>query len=122
LHRHQYAWVATHAGPALQSRHTGRRAALFKATSLLALGEFKEARFFLADLAPQQRPDPATYHFLSAHAAGGLGQHDVAARELQACLELEPSYRQDAEALDTLKEALRAVGGVTHRSSRDAYS
>jgi hypothetical protein len=122
LHQQHYTWVATHAGPALRARRTGRRAALYKTTILLALGEFQEARLFLAALAPQQRPDPATYHFLTAHAAGGLGQHDVAARELQACLELEPSYQEDAEALDTLKEALRAIRGPSPRGSRDAYS
>lgn len=106
LEDQEYTWVATHAAPALRSRRTARRAALYKATSLLALKQFQEARLFLADLPHGKRPDPATHHFLTAHAAAGIGQTEVARRELAESLAIEPSYQADAEAIPELRRIL----------------
>lgn len=84
------------------------QASLYRATALLALGIFQEASLFLAGLDAKQRPDAATFHFLSAHAAAGLGSSDAAREHLQTCLALAPEYAEEASAIPALAELLSA--------------
>jgi hypothetical protein len=112
-----YGWVVAHSRRALKSVKTAPRAALYKATSLLALGQFKEARLFLSGLAPEKRPDAATFHFLTAHAASGLDQARVAAREMRRCLEIEPAYLAEARQIPLLRPIV--TGAVTRRARPD---
>lgn len=95
------------------------QASLYRATALLALGIFQEASLFLAGLDAKQRPDAATFHFLSAHAAAGLGSSDAAREHLQTCLALAPEYAEEASAIPALAELL---SGPAPRFDGDYYS
>lgn len=96
----------------LRGRHA-REASLYRTTALLCLQHHKEARLFLASLDGQQRPDPSTYHFLTALAAAGLDQSDEAQKHLTRCLRLEPKWISEASQLPELASLdLSAAAGA----------
>ncbi len=104
--RFDYEGVATmRIGRLLRSKYASK-ASLCRATSLIALGVYQEARLFLASLGPRERPDPATYHFLCAHAAVGLGAVESAKEHLDACLELGPDYAHEAQMVPALAQLM----------------
>ncbi|MGB1697352.1 MAG: tetratricopeptide repeat protein [Thermoplasmatota archaeon] len=121
LERGQYEKVAARKiRRLLRSKH-GRKASLFRATSLLALGLFKEAGLFLASLSFESRMDPATYHFLFAHSLASQGEKEEASRHLVQCLALEPSYKEEADAIPVLKTLLSRYD-VAQAIMSDSYS
>ncbi|MGB1697600.1 MAG: hypothetical protein ACPHK8_04305 [Thermoplasmatota archaeon] len=82
------------------------RASLYRTTALLAMGLFQEASLFLASISSKERPDPATYEFLLAHALAGIGSEAAAEKHLARCIELAPSYALEAAHIPMLQRLL----------------
>jgi hypothetical protein len=101
------------AGKPIKKLLTGKhasRASLYRTTSLLALGLYQEAALFLESLKHESRPDPATYHFLYAHALASQNDKINAAKHLLKCLMLAPEYAAEAEAIPVLRGLLGSIG------------
>lgn len=120
LNRGDYVKVAKHRMTGLLKSRHGGKASLYRSTSLLAMGLFQEATLFLAALEPRSRPDPATYHFLQAHALAGVGSKHEAARHLLECLNIAPSYAREAEAIPMMQELMGRIG-VARSMMDDQY-
>lgn len=112
LDQRDYEGVAATSIKRLLRTKKSAKASLYRSTALLAMGAFQEASLFLASLARDQRPDPATYHFLAAHAAAGLGNKDTAKEHLRDCFALAPSYRQEALCIPILQNVLQTGHGT----------
>jgi len=105
-----YADVLARIDPFTRRRRFRRHAHLLKAVSLLSLHEFREAALFLGTLGPLDGPDPATQAFLRACASAGQGHDAEAADHLADCFRLDPTYREEAEAIPALRGLLPAFG------------
>lgn len=121
LNRSRYEKVAGKPIRKLLAGKFAGRASLYRATSLLALGLYQEAALFLESLKHESRPDPATYHFLYAHALASQGQKIDAGRHLLKCLKLVPDYAAEAEAIPVLCDLLGSIG-IARSLSGESYS
>lgn len=104
----------------LKTKHASR-ASLYRTTSLLALGLHQEAELFLESLPRAARPDPATYHFLYAHAVASQKRRMDAAKHLLKCLKMAPEYAKEAEAIDVLRPILGSIS-IARDINHDSYS
>jgi hypothetical protein len=119
LRAKDYARVAgTTVGRLLRSRFSSK-ASLYRSTALLAIREFQEASLFLASLSRRQRPDPATYHFLCAHAAAGIGSTQSAKNHIRDCLDIAPSYYNEVMATPSLKQVMAGAPTPTEPNIDD---
>ena len=86
-------------------RRFRRRASFLKAISLLSLESYKEAALYI-DTLDARGPDPATRSFLKGCAAAGLGQQGIALEHLSACLSIDPTYREEMQAVPLVANLL----------------